>query len=224
LNVSPVKRLGCDSTPSWVRSVLQMEVVVKKGDSDAQIQYANGTVVSRDGLIVSVLDEPGTNQKESGGIESASILLLDGSGAPAEFVAYEPAYGVAVFRAKGLDLRPWALSTAPPVANRRANWHTVYKQGRKTYLYTRPLRVHKAKHQMADTEDLCQMIDPGTSSLNADRSGSALVALDGTLLGIMGWHKHWNVSPKNQSPRTKTAWAVPADVIARLLEKVEGKS
>lgn len=215
---------AADSTPSWVRSVLQMEVVVKKGDSDAQIQYANGTVVSRDGLIVSVLDEPGTNQEEFGGIESASILLLNGSGAPAEFVAYEPAYGVAVFRTKGLDLRPLALSTAPPVANRRANWHTVYKQGRKTYLYTRPLRVHKAKHQMADTEDLCQMIDTGTSSLNADRSGSALIALDGTLLGIMGWHKHWNVSPKNQSPRTKTAWAVPADVIARLLEKAEGKS
>ena len=27
---------AADSTPSWVRSVLQMEVVVKKGESDAQ--------------------------------------------------------------------------------------------------------------------------------------------------------------------------------------------
>jgi hypothetical protein len=110
------------------------------------------------GLIVSVLDEPGANQNKSGGIESASVLMLDGSGAPAEFVAYEPAYGVAVFRAQGLELRPLSLSKAPPVSNRRANWHAIYKQGRKTYLYTRPLRVHRATDQIADTEDLCQML------------------------------------------------------------------
>lgn len=48
------------------------------------------------------------------------------------------------------------------------------------------------------------------------------VALDGTLLGIMGYHKHWNVTPKNSPPRKKLAWAVPAQVIARLLEKAKG--
>lgn len=213
---------AADSTPSWSRSVLQMEVVVKKGDSDVQIQYVNGTVVSKDGLIVSVLDEPGKNQAEAGGIQSASLLMLDGSGAPVEFVAYEPAYGVAVFRGKELDIRPLALSKAPLVANRQLNWHTVYRRGPKTYLYTRPLRINKAKHQVAETEDLCEVVCTGVSGLSADRTGSALVALDGTLLGIMGYHKHWNVGPKNQSPRKKTAWAVPAHVIARLLAEANG--
>lgn len=213
---------AADSTPSWARSVFQMEVVVKKGDGEAQIQYANGTVVSRDGLLVSVLDEPGTNQDESGGIQSASILLLDGGGAPAEFVAYEPEYGVAIFRAKGLEMRPLALSKAPLVAKRKINWHTVYKNGRKTYLYSRPLQVNSAKHSVGEADDLCQVICTGTSALSAARTGSALVALDGTLVGIMGYHKHWNVSPKNQSPRTKTAWAVPAHVIAGLLDEVAG--
>ena len=214
---------AADSTPSWVRSVLQMEVVVKKGESDAQIQYANGTVVSKDGLIVSVLDEPGANQNKSGGIQSASILMLDGSGAPAEFVAYEPAYGVAIFRVKGLEVRPWALSKAPLVAKRRLKWHTIYRRGRRTYLYTRPLSVHKAKHQMAKTKDLCEVTCTGVSALSADRTGSALVALDGTLVGIMGWHKHWNITPKNSPPRKKLVWAVPARVIARLLKEANGK-
>ncbi len=174
------------STASWVWSVLQMEVVVKQGDSDARIQYANGIVVSKEGLMVSVLNEPGSNTNESGGIESAAVLMLDGSGVPAELVAYKPDYGVEIFRVSGLDLRPLALSKGPLVADRRVNWHAVYKQGSRTILYSRPLRIHKAKHQMADTEDLCQMIDPGTSALNAERTGSGLVALDGTLIGIMG--------------------------------------
>ena len=214
---------AADSTPQWFRPVLQMEVVVKKGDADAQIQYANGTVVSKDGLIVSVLDEPGANQKKSGGVESASILMLDGSSAPAAFVAYEPAYGVAIFRVKGLELRPLTLSKAPLVAKRRLNWHTVYRRGRKTFLYTRPLQVHKAKHQMKKTEDLCEVVCTGVSGLSPDRTGSALVALDGTLLGIMGWHKHWNITPKNSPPRKKLAWAVPAHVIARLLKEANDK-
>jgi len=214
---------AADSTPRWISSVLQMEVVVKKGESDPQIQYVNGTVVSKDGLIVSVLDEPGANKDKSGGIASASVLLLDGSGVAAQFVTFEPAYGIAIFHAKGLEVRPLTLSKAPPVANQRANWHTVYKDGRRTYLYTRPLRVHKVQYQMAETEDLCQIIDPGTSALSEERTGSALIGLDGTLLGIMGYQKHWNVTPKNSPPRRKLAWAVPGPVIARLLEEAKGE-
>ncbi|MGI9457711.1 MAG: hypothetical protein ACR2NU_14190 [Aeoliella sp.] len=209
---------AADSTPAWSQSVLQMEVVVKKGDADAEVQYANGTVVSKDGLLVSVLDEPGSNQAELGGIESASILMLDGTGVAAELMAYEPTYGVAIFRVNGLNLRPFTLSKAPLVANRRINWHTVYNRGPKTFLYSRPLRVHKAKHQVGETEDLCEVVCTGVSGLSADRTGSALVALDGTLVGIMGWHEHWNITPKNEPPQKKLAYAVPAHVIMRLLE------
>lgn len=210
---------AADSTPPWYRSVLQMEVVVKKGDEDAQIQYANGTVVSKDGLLVSVLDAPDASNDGESGIQSAAVLLLDGSSAPVELVKYEPTYGVAVFRAKGLDVRPIRLSKAPPVAKRQINWHTVYRRGPKTYLYTRPLEVHKATYQVGGAEDLCEVTCKGVSGLSSDRTGSALVALDGTLLGIMGYQKSWNVTPKNAGPRQKFAWAVPANVLERLLEE-----
>jgi hypothetical protein len=200
-----------------------MELVVKKGDADARVIYANGTAVSKDGLIVSVVDAPGANDAEDGGIESAAILQLDGSSAAAELVSYEPAYGVAIFKAKGLELRPIALSKSKPIAERRVSWHTVYKNGRRTFLYSRPLRVFKSAHTIADTEDLCLVIDRDAhTALSAARSGSALLSLDGTLLGLMGRLEHWDVSPKNTAPRTKTAWAVPAHVIARLIEKVNG--
>lgn len=210
---------SADQHPRVFGAIFQMEVVVQRGDADAEIVYANGTVVSDDGLIVSVIDEPNSSQDESGGIQSAALLTLAGGGVPASLVAYEPAYGLAIFRVTGLDLRPLVLSQSPPVANRRVNWHAVFKNGRKTYLYSRPLRLHQSSYQLAGTEDLIEIIDAGSSSLNADRSGSALVADDGTLVGIMGRLEHWNVTPASSPPRLKLAWAVPAHVIERLLEE-----
>lgn len=212
---------SANSTPPMFRSILQMEIVVKRGDEEARVVYANGTVVSSDGLIVSVMDEPNTTTEESGGIISASVLTLDGSGAAAKPVAYESAYGVAIFKVDNLDVPALPLSKAPLIANRKGMWCAVFRDGRKTFLYRRPLQVHKAAYTVGDTTDLCEFIDLGSSSLNAERSGSALIALDGTVLGLMGRQKHWNVSPKNVKPRTKVAWAVPAEVIARLLENAQ---
>lgn len=197
-------------------SVVQMELVVKKGDADASVQYVNGVVLNRDGLIASVVNTPGEGTPETGGIEAATILMLDGSGAKAELVRYSSDHGVALFQAPGLDVRPIALAETPLVGGRRVLWHTVFKEGRKTYLYTRALKVYKASHTVGSADDLCLIIDHESSSLTAERSGSALVGPDGTLLGLMGYQPHWNLT-KNQSPRTKTAWAVPAAVIAELI-------
>lgn len=211
---------SADSTPPPFRSVLPMEIVLKRGDDDAQVIYADGTVVSEGGVIVTVIDKPNSCEEPNGGIVAASLLMLDGSGASADLVAYEAEYGLAIFRAKGIKLPVLRLSPAPIVANRRLDWYAVFRDGRKTFLYSRPLRVHKASFEVGGTDDLCQIIDLASSSLNADRSGSALLALDGTLVALMGRQEHWNVTPKNQQPRTKTAWGVPAAVIARLVEKV----
>lgn len=213
-----------DSTPSAFRSIFQMEIVVRHGGSEAQIVYANGTVVGPNGLVVSVMAAPHQNSDPDGGIVSASMLTLDGSGVPAELLAYDPAYGVAVFRTEGLNARPLPLSKVPLVANRRVMWHAVFRDGRKTYLYRRPLHVHKAAQTVGETKDLCEFIDHDSSSLNAERSGSALIALDGSVLGLMGRQKHWNVSPKNVQPRTKVAWAVPAEVIARVIDQAKPSS
>lgn len=212
---------SADSTPPMFRSIFQMEIVVKRGDREPQVVYANGVVVSRDGLIVSVMDAPKSTTESNGGITSASILTLDGGGAAAELVRYDAVYGVAVFKVKGLDAPALRLSQSPLVANRRTTWCAVFRDGRKTFLYRRPLQVHTAAHAVGDTSDLCEFIDHGSSSLNADRSGSALIALDGTVLALMGRMPHWNVSPKNVKPRTKVAWAVPAAVIARLIDQDE---
>ena len=195
-----------------------MEIVIEKKGEDAQIQYANGTV-GGDGLLVTVLDEPGSNTEPSGGIQSGSLVFPDGSGAPVSLVSYDAEYGVAVFKAEGLDLPQLKISQAPPVLNRRLTLHTAYKNGRNTILSTRPLNIHKAKFERGGSKDLCRVIDLGTSALSVERSGSPLSAFDGTVVGIMGRHKHWDVSPKDVKPRLKLGWAVPADVIARLLEK-----
>lgn len=211
------------STPKVFRSVLQMEIVVKQGDADARVVYANGTVVSKDGLLVSVVAEPGTKSDESGGIQSASVLFLDSRSAAAKLVSYAPAYGVAIFRVKGLDLPPLKLAKSSLVAKRHVNWHTVFKNGRKTFLYTRPLRIDTPAYELGGTKDLCRIIDPGSTSLTAERSGSAVVGLDGSLLAVMGRQKHWHKTPKNAPPRKKLAWAVPATVISRLLESAKGK-
>lgn len=210
---------AAESAPKVFRSVLQMELIVRDGKDDAVVVYTNGTVVSEDGLIVSVITGPGEVKSPTGGVEEAVILMLDGSSTVANLVAFDPAYGVAVFRADGLDVPPLKLSKSKAVANRRLSWHAVYQQGKNTILYTRPLRVSKAAHEVSGTKDLCEVIDPGTSALTAERSGSPLLALDGSVVGIMGRQKHWNVTPKNILPRKKLAWAVPAEVLAKLLKK-----
>ncbi len=207
------------NTPNVFRSVFQLEVVIKRGENEAQVEYADGVVVSSSGLIATVLDEPGTNQSEMGGVDSVDVLMLDGSSVATELVSYSPAYGVAILRVKDLNLRPLALSQKSLVANQRATWHAVYKDGRKTFLYTRPLQIHKSTHTVGETTDLCQIIDNGTSALSAERSGSALVSHDGSLVALMGRQKHWKVTPKNSPPRKKFAWAVPAHVIATLIEE-----
>jgi hypothetical protein len=212
---------SADKTPKIFRSVIQLEIVVKRGDNEAQVQYADGTVVSSDGLIATVFDEPGANKNKLGGIESASLLMLDGSGVAAEVVAYDSAYGVAILHVADLKLPHLTLSKKSLVAKQRLTWHAVYKNNTKTYLYTRPLQMHKSAHTIGETKDLCEIIDPSMSSLSAERSGSALLAHDGSLVALMGWQKHWNVTPKNSPPRKKLAWAVPASVIAKMLAAIK---
>ena len=212
---------SADATPKVFRSIFQLEIVIKRGEEEAQVMYADGTAVSADGLIATVLDEPGTVQDEQGGIESAAVLMLNGSSASARVVAYDPAHGVAILRVEDLELPPLTLSKKSLVAKQRVSWHAVYKAGRRTFLYTRPLRIHKSAHTVGGTDDLCEIIDVGTSALSAERSGSALVSHDGNLVALMGRLKHWNVTPKNQQPRKKLAWAVPAHVIANILDGIE---
>ena len=208
---------SADSTPQVFRSVLQMEVIAKRGSAEAEIVYANGVVVSNDGLIVAVVDAPGA--KEELEVDSGAVLMLDGTSKAAKLLSYSAEYGTAVFRADSEGLRPLSISKSPLVAKRRLSWHTIYRDGRKTWLYTRPLRVHKSAKEVATTKDLCEVIDLGTSALSPERSGSALLAHDGSLVGVMGRLKHWNVTPKNVTPRTKTAWAVPASVILKLVDQ-----
>lgn len=209
---------AAETAPKVFRSVLQMELIVRDGKDEAAVVYTNGTVVEG-GLIVSVIAGPGEVKSPTGGVEEAVILMLDGSSTVATLVAFDPAYGVAVFRADGLDVPALKLSKSKAVANRRLSWHAVYRQGKNTILYTRPLRISKAAHEVWGTKDLCEVIDLGTSALTADRSGSPLLALDGSLVGLMGRQKHWNVSPKNVLPRKKVAWAVPANALEKLLKK-----
>ncbi len=201
--------------PVAFRSVYQMEIVVETGQPDTQLVYANGTVVSNDGLVLSVMSVPGVDVT----ITSASVLFLDGRSATAQLVAQVSAYGVAVFRVQHPELRPLPISTTPFVGNRRATWHTVFREGRKTFLYRRPLRLHESGFQ--NNDELCRLIDHDSSSLTAERSGSAIIALNGTLLAVMGRQKHWNVTPKNGSPQTKTAWAVPASAIRKILATID---
>ncbi len=47
---------SAESTPPVFRSVLQMEIVVKEGDAEPAIRYADGVVVRKDGLMACVLD------------------------------------------------------------------------------------------------------------------------------------------------------------------------
>ena len=89
---------SADSTPPAFRSIFQMEVVVKRGEEEAGVVYANGTVVTEKGHIASVIDVPNATTEDFGGIVSASVLTLDGGGAEAKLVSWEPAYGVAVFQ------------------------------------------------------------------------------------------------------------------------------
>ena len=212
---------SANSTPKVFRSVIPIEVVVKHGDKEASVQYADGTVVSADGLIAVVIGEPGKNQSEQGGIESATLLMLDGSSAEAKVVAFDSANGLGILRVDGLNLPHLRLSTKRLVAKQRVSWHAVFKYGRRTFLYTRPLHIHKAAHTVGETSDLCQIIDNANSSLSAERSGSALVAHDGSLVALMGRQKHWEITPKNQSPRKKLAWAIPAAVIAKAIEGIK---
>lgn len=212
---------SADATPKVFRSVFQLEVVIKRDEQEAQVVYADGTVISSEGLIATVLDAPGTVQEELGGIESVTLLMLNGGSADAQVVAYDSAYGMALVRVDDLELPHLVLSKRSLVARQRVNWHAVYRDGRKTYLYTRPLLIHKSAHSAGGTEDLCEIIDLGSSALSAERSGSALVAHDGSLVALMGRQEHWNVTPKSQLPRKKLAWAVPAQVIAVKLAELE---
>ena len=155
--------------------------------------------------MVSVIAGPGEVKSPTGGAEDAVILMLDWSSMVATLVAFDSAHGVAAFRTAELEVPSLKLSKSKAVANRSLSWHAVYRQGKNTILYTRPLRVSKAAHELSGTEDLCEVINLGTSALTADRSGSPLLALDGSPVGLMGRQKHWNVSPKNVLPRENFA-------------------
>lgn len=212
---------SADSTPPLFQSVFRLEIVKRRGDSDAQVQYADAVVIGENGLLATVVDEPGANTQKQGGIESATVLFLDGAAKPARLLAFDSTHGVAILRVADVDLKPLPLSTSSLVAKRRLEWCAVFNQGKKTFLYSRPLQVHKARIEMGDATDLCEIIDFESSSLNADRSGSALVALDGSLVALMGYQPHWNVSPKSVTPRTKVAWAVPASVLKDILATID---
>ena len=99
------------------------------------------------------------------------MLLLDGKSATTEILGYDPAYGVAVLRTKQLKLPHLPLSRKGLVAKQRLNWHAVFTDGQRTFLYTRPLRIHKSAYRVGATADLCQVIDQGTSELSDERSG-----------------------------------------------------
>ncbi len=208
---------SAESTPRAFRSVLKMELVVTPPSSEAEVRYANGVVLTSDGLVASVIDQPASKLAPDT-IESATLLLLDGSSVQAELVRYDAEHGLALFKAIDIGLPPLTLSKKPLVARRRLTWHTVFGDGYRTFLYYRPLQIHKAKQSVNGIDDLCEIIDTESSSLSAERSGSALLSLDGSLVALMGRQPHWNVSPKNVRPRTKVAWAVPAHVIAVLLD------
>jgi hypothetical protein len=210
---------SAEATPKVFYSILRLEVVVRRGQAEPHVEYVNGTVISSDGLLVSVLEDPGANNEASVDIESVTILALDGTNVPATLVGYEPDYGLAIIRATELDAPCIPLSTAPLAANRRVSWHTVYKNGRKTYLYTRPLRIHNAAYAVGNAADLCQIIDEGTSALTEERSGSALVSHDGRLVALMGKQQHWRFPNKDVRPREKLAWAIPANVVSRLVDE-----
>lgn len=213
---------SAESTPPVFRSVLQMEIVIKDGDAEPAIRYADGVVVGKDGLLACVVDAADSKLTEES-IEGADVLLLDKIAVAAELVKWDAAHGLALFRAKDLNHPALALSKRTLVAKRRLTWHCVYRDGRRTILYTRPLQVHKSKITVGTTEDLCEVIDYGTSALGAERSGSALLSLDGQLVALMGRQPHWNVAPKNVRPRTKTAIAVPASVVAAAIESATEK-
>ena len=117
---------AAETAPKVFRSVLQMELIVRGGKDEAAVIYTNGTAVE-DGLIVSVIAGPGEVKSPTGGVEEAVILMLDGSSTAATLVAFDPGYGVAVFRADGLDVPPLKLSKSKAVANRRLSWHAVYR-------------------------------------------------------------------------------------------------
>lgn len=208
---------SAESTPPVFRSVLQMEIVVKEGDEEPAVRYADGVVVGEGGLLACVVDVADSQLTEES-IEAADVLLLDRSAVSAELIKWDAAHGLALFRAENLDPPALQLSKRTLVAKRRLTWHCVYSHGRKTCLYTRPLQVHKSKITVGATEDMCEVIDYESSALTAERSGSALLSLDGQLVALMGRQKHWNVSPKNVRPRTKVANAVPASVVAAAIE------
>lgn len=208
---------SADKTPQVFRSVLQLEIVYKPVGGEPEIRYADGVVIARGGLIASVLAEPGSEfTKES--LETVDILMLDGSSIPTEVVAVDPAHGLALVRAKDPNLPTLQLSQRTLVAKRKLNWHVVYRNGQKTILYTRPVEVYKTSFTSGGVDDLCLVIDHESSALTSVRSGSALLALDGSVIALMGRQPHWNVSPKNVVPRTKVAHAVPASIVAELLK------
>ena len=210
---------SADSTPSVFRSVLLMEIVVQEGEAEPAIRYADGVVVGRDGLLTCVVDSA-DSKLTAENIQGADVLLLDKTAVAAELVKWDALHGLALFRAKDLNHPALALSKRTLVAKRRLTWHCVYRNGPKTILYTRPLQVHKSKIAVGAAEDMCEVIDYGTSALTAERSGSALLSLDGQLVALMGRQPHWNVAPKNVRPRTKTAIAVPASVVSNAIMSV----
>ena len=210
---------SAESTPPVFRSVLQMEIIVRDGDSEPEIRYADGVVVGKEGLLACVVDSA-DSKLTAESIEGADVLLLDKSAFAAELINWDAAHGLALFRAIDLKHPALELSKRTLVAKRRLTWHCVYQSGEQTILYSRPLQVHKSKVSVGATEDMCEIIDYGSSALTAERSGSAMLSLDGQLVALMGRQPHWNVSPKGVQPRTKVAVAVPAAVVSKAIENM----
>jgi len=214
-----------DSTDAvvWIEAIIEEPLADSERKTEAV--YMNGTVVSPDGLIAVVLGPREAQEEEFGGFSTANISFGDGRATrKARLVTYRPEYGVGLLKVDATDLPFLAPTSDPIAANQRLTICAMggYDQPGNGYFVWKAT-VFQADHRIGNKGGFFAIVSSGPAL--GDHAGAALVSTSGHLQGILGRNTTTPVavptSPDGPAPdpTAPKLWAIPAHVIARLIEK-----
>jgi hypothetical protein len=200
-------------------AVVWIEAVLDEPQPDGRVQattvYMNGTIVSPDGLIaVAVSPELEPTKR----LKSAIVNLPNEQVVAGRLIAYDAEFGVGLLKVDTQELPYLPLSAEPIAANRRLALHAKGVWGiHEQSSFGGEIRVEQLNYRVNDTDGFFTLSRNFAHAITREQAGAALVTRNSHLDGILGW----NLASLKAPVIKEAVWAVPANVIQRLLDQVK---
>lgn len=199
----------------WIEAIIEERQ--SDGGQEPEAIYMFGTIVSPDGLIATVLEKGQAREDVFEQFRTATV----GHNRKGRLVAYQPEYGIALLKVDATGLPFLALASDPIAANRRLGIHVIGGHGPSFAPKAWAAHVFQTNHRIGETEGFFTIVASG--ALHGLHVGAALVSANGQLQGMIGRQTLPLELPgpdgSEHDPNRPKFWAIPANVIARLIEE-----